>query len=171
MIYPPLRRWLEWLASKLLAHPLWVLIFLSLGAVASAYYAASHLELETSTEKMLDPSLPFIQKRHRIEELFPQDKNAIVLLVTSAAPEASESAARRLETLLSSHPEAIRSVYLPTTHPFFDRQGLLYLETADLERLTGDLAQAQPFIAKLYEDFRLWDPLESTCRHASLSIL
>ncbi len=155
MIYPPLRRWLEWLASKLLAHPLWVLIFLSFGAVASAYYAASHLELETSTEKMLDPSLPFIQKRHQVEELFPQDKNAIVLLVTSAAPEASESAARRLETLLSSHPEAIRSVYLPTTHPFFDRQGLLYLETADLERLTSDLAQAQPFIAKLYEDFRL----------------
>lgn len=155
MIYPYPRRWLEWLASKLLAYPLWALTFLSFGAVASAYYAVTHLELETSTEKMLDPSLPFIQKRHQIEELFPQDKNAIVLLVTSAAPEASEYAARRLGALLSSHPEAIGSVYLPTTHPFFERQGLLYLKTEDLERLTSDLAQAQPFIAKLYEDFRL----------------
>ncbi|MFN3919796.1 MAG: MMPL family transporter [Methylohalobius sp.] len=146
---------LEWLASKLLAYPLWVLTFLALGAAASAYYAVTHLELETSTEKMLDPSLPFIQRRHQVEKLFPQDKDAIVLLVSSSVPEASEAAARRLQAALATHPQAIRSVYLPTVHPFFDRQGLLYLETEDLERLTSDLARAQPFIAKLYEDFRL----------------
>ncbi|MCX8048686.1 MAG: MMPL family transporter [Methylohalobius sp.] len=155
MIRARLYRLAEWFVSELLAHPIRVLIFLLTGAALSAYYAAGHLELETSTEKMLDPSLPFLQKRHQVETLFPQDKNAIVLLVTSAVPEASESAARQLGVILSSHPEGIRSVYLPTSHPFFDRQGLLYLETQDLERIASDLAQAQPFIAKLYEDFRL----------------
>nr|BAL55586.1 hypothetical conserved protein [uncultured Gammaproteobacteria bacterium] len=128
---------------------------MTLGAAASGYYAARQLEVETSTEKMLDPSLPFIQQRHRVETLFPQDKNAIVLLVRSAVPEASENATRRLGTVLAAHPEAIASVYSPTVHPFFDRQGLLYLDTAELERLGSDLAQAQPFIARLYEDFRL----------------
>ncbi len=138
-----------------LVHPLWTLLGLILGAALSVYYAAGHLSVDTSTENMLDPDLPFIQKRHQVERLFPQDKNAILLIVESAVPEVSEAATYRLKTLLIQHPEAIQAVYLPLLHPFLDRQGLLYLKTEELERLTSDFAKAQPFIARLYEDFSL----------------
>ncbi|MBN2701718.1 MAG: MMPL family transporter [Methylothermaceae bacterium] len=139
----------------LLIHPAWLLIGLFLGAALSAYYAATHLTVDTDTAKMLDPDLPFMQQREKVETLFPQDKHSILLVVDSPIPEVSETAARRLRILLSPHSEAIQSIYLPTVHPFFDRQGLLYLETSELESLVGDLAKAQPFIAQLYEDFSL----------------
>ncbi len=136
-------------------HPLWTLALVLLGAVLSGYYAATHLKVDTDTAKMLDPSLPFMQKRQQLEQTFPQDKNAILLVVESPVPEVSETAARRLKQLLTPQTDTIASVYLPTAHPFFDRFGLLYLETGDLERLADDLARSQPFIARLYQDFSL----------------
>lgn len=138
-----------------LVHPVWILVGSLLGAGLSLYYAAVHLSIDTSTENMLDPNLPFIQKRHQVEQLFPQDKQAILLMVESAVPEVSEAAARRLKALIAPHTEAVQAVSLPLIHPFFDRQGLLYLETEELESLASDLAKAQPFIARLTEDFRL----------------
>ncbi|BCX81539.1 conserved hypothetical protein [Methylomarinovum caldicuralii] len=136
-------------------HPLWTLALLFLAAALSGLYAATHLEVNTDTDKMLNPKLPFMQKRFELERLFPQDKRAILLMVESPVPEVSEAAARRLKALLSPHKDTIASVYLPTAHPFFDRYGLLYLDTPKLERLANDLARAQPFIARLYEDFSL----------------
>jgi hopanoid biosynthesis associated RND transporter like protein HpnN len=143
-----------------LLYPLTVLGLALLGAGVCLYYAATRLSIDTSTENMLDANLPFIQKRHQVEQLFPQDKNAILLVVESPVPEISEAAARRLKDLISPHTEAIRAVYLPTIHPFFDRNGLLYLASEELETLASDLARAQPFIARLYEDFSLKSLLE-----------
>ncbi len=150
-----LHRFLAGLIRWPLVHPVWILVGALLGAGLSIYYAAVHLSVDTSTEKMLDPNLPFIQKRHQVEQLFPQDKNAILLMVESAVAEVSETAAYRLKTLLVPHTDAIQTVSLPLIHPFFDRQGLLYLKTEELESLAGDLAKAQPFIAKLTENFSL----------------
>ncbi len=144
-----------YLSHQAQQHPGWMLLFILLGAVLSGHYAATHLKVDTDTAKMLDPSLPFMQKRRQLERTFPQDKNAILLVVESSVPEMSEAAARRLKQLLTPQTDTIGSVYLPTAHPFFDRYGLLYLETEKLERLADDLARAQPFIAQLYRDFSL----------------
>ncbi len=138
-----------------LGHPVWMMILLTLGAGMSSYFAATHLDVDTDTTKMLDPDLPFMKKRQQLERIFPQDKDAILLVVESPVPEISEEAARRLKKLLIPRKEVIRSVYLPTTHPFFDRYGLLYLEIDELQNLVNDLAQAQPFIAQLYNELSL----------------
>ncbi len=136
-------------------HPLWMVLLLLSTAAFSAYYAATHLKVDTDTNKMLDPDLPFMQQRARIEKLFPQDKDVILLIIEAEAPEIAEKAAKRLKSLLSGAPGAIHSVYLPTIDPFFDRQGLLYQDLDQLERLADDLARAQPFIGRLYHDFSL----------------
>ncbi len=136
-------------------HPLWMMLLLLATSGLSAYYAATHLKVDTDTNKMLDLDLPFMQQRARIEKLFPQDKDVIVLMIESEVPEISEVAAKRLTSLLATRPDAIHSVYLPTIDPFFDRQGLLYQELDQLERLANDLARAQPFIGRLYHDFSL----------------
>ncbi len=136
-------------------HPVWMILLLLLSAGLSAYYAAKHLEVDTDTNKMLDQDLPFIQQRVRIERMFPQDKEVILLVIESPVPEISEAAAKRLKSLLATHPEAVRSVYLPSIDPFFDQQGLLYQDLDQLEKLADDLARAQPFIGRLYHDFSL----------------
>ncbi|HHJ38214.1 MAG: hypothetical protein AXA67_01030 [Methylothermaceae bacteria B42] len=138
-----------------ISHPVWMMVLLTLGAGLSTYYAATHLVVDTDTTKMLDPNLPFMKKRRQLERIFPQDKDAILLVVESPVAEVSEEAARRLKKLLAPHKDVFRSIYLPTTHPFFDRYGLLYLETDDLQNLVNDLAQAQPFIAQLYNELSL----------------
>lgn len=136
-------------------HPAWMILILLVSSGISTYYAATHLKVDTDTDKMLDPELPFMKQRVRVEHLFPQDKDVILLVIESQVPEIAETAARRLKNLLAAHPEAIRSVYLPAIDPFFDRQGLLYQDLEHLEELADDLARAQPFIGSLYRDFSL----------------
>ncbi len=136
-------------------HPIWMILLLLSTSGLSAYYAATHLKVDTDTNKMLDPDLPFMQQRAKIEQLFPQDKDVILLMIESKVPEVAEKAAKRVRSLLADSPEAIRSVYLPTIDPFFDRQGLLYQDLDQLESLANDLARAQPFIGRLYHDFSL----------------
>jgi hopanoid biosynthesis associated RND transporter like protein HpnN len=53
---------------------------------------------------------------------------------------------------LGGERETFASVYAPGVDPFFDRNGLLYLSTEDLEELADHLASAQPFLAELSRD-------------------
>ncbi len=64
----------------------------------------------------------------------------------------AEDAARILVERLEGEGETFASVYAPGIDPFFERNGLLYLSTEDLEELADHLAAAQPFLAELSRD-------------------
>ena len=132
-----------------LLHPIRTLsLMLLLGALA-LNYTLDHLSINTDTSELIDPDAPFQQFSRRYEQAFSQDLHTMLLVVESETPELTASATRRLLRLINADHEHFRSAYIPGNEPFFRRNGLLYLETAELQSLSDSLSQAQPFIGRI----------------------
>jgi len=145
---------LRWGKTSLRFPKLVLLIFLSLSA-SSLYYTFNNLGVNTDTTQMLASDLPFQQMRRKVEEIFPQDSEILLILIDASTPEQAKAATLDLGRRLAAEKGAVQSLYIPGEGTFFDKQGLLYLDADDLDALATHLARAQPFIGKLADDYSL----------------
>lgn len=140
-----LARWGDWS----LRYAGLVVISVVLLAGLAWYYTANHLSINTDTAELIAPDAPFQQNRRLFEKAFSQDMHTLVLVVESSAPELTKSATKRLARLLRADTKNFASVTIPNDEAFFHQNGLLYLETAELQTLSNRLADAQPFIGRI----------------------
>ena len=137
--------WLDWTLSS----PFIVLIIIGLLTIFAWQYTASHLSINTDTTDMIAPNAPFQRNLRTFEKAFSQDVHKITLVVESDTPELTQSATLRLARLLRADKANFEEVYIPNKNDFFDRNGLLYLDSTDLQTLSDKLSQAQPFIGRI----------------------
>jgi len=137
-------------------HAPWVLLIALLLTVASAVYTARNLGMNTDTTNMLSEHLPFRISSVRYDKAFPQDSDILLLVLSASTPEQVYSAADHLATLLRKDNKNFSSVYAPGVEDFFGRNGLLYEDIPQLERITDHLAEAQPLIAQISHDPTLY---------------
>lgn len=133
-------------------HAPWVLLIALFITVASAVYTARNLGMNTDTTNMLSEHLPFRINSVRYDKAFPQDSDILLLVLSAPTPEQVYSTASRLTTLLKKDSKNFSSVYAPGVEDFFGRNGLLYEDIPQLERITDHLAKAQPLIAQISRD-------------------
>ncbi len=143
-----LSHWGNWT----LRNPVLVLLMVSLLTFFAWQYTASHLSINTDTTDMIAPDAPFQKNLHNFEEAFSQDVHTLLLVVESDTPELTKSATKRLGRLLSADKANFDSVYIPNENDFFHQNGLLYLDTNDLQTLSNSLSQAQPFIGRIAQE-------------------
>lgn len=143
---------LERLEIGLLNFPKTLILVVLILCTLSLHYAANNLGIDTDTTKMLSEELPFRQDRKRFVSAFPQDEEAILLVVDSGIPERTTEVLNYLGEKFRQETRHIRSVFIPGEGEFFDRNGLLYLDLNELNELSNTLAEAQPFIGKLADD-------------------
>ena len=149
----PIGQWLAAWASAVVARPrLSAVATLALGALA-AYYAAGNLGVNTDTANMIAATVPWRQHFNEYRDAFPlRDRNLLLVIDAPTAASADEFAAALLAEL-RAQPERYRSPLLAGEGDFFERNGLLYLPTAELAELTDRLAAAQPLIGLLQARF------------------
>ena len=143
---------IHWWEKNILNRP-WLLIVTFL--VASGLigkYTMDNLTVNTDTADMISIQLPFQQNRIKLEKSFPQDIGTVLLLVEGSSPEQTSTVVNRIARELREKKDAVKSVYIPDEGEFFDRNGLLYLSTNELEKISKQLVNAQPFIGKLSKD-------------------
>ena len=150
-----LYKYLFWLQEKLLSYPKLLILLVCVACGFSLNYTINNLGFNTDTTGILSSELPFQLDRKRLLQLFPQDDQAILIVIDAEAPELTSRALSDLGDRLKAENEYVQSVYIPGEGAFFERQGLTFLELADLEALAANLAQAQPFIGRLYQDSSL----------------
>jgi hopanoid biosynthesis associated RND transporter like protein HpnN len=129
-----------------------VLVLALLSAVSAAFYVVGNVAINTSTTDMLSEDLPFQRQFMKLDEAFPQDYRTVVVVIDGDTPEQAAEAARQLAARLSARGDIIRSVFYPQGDPFFQRHGLLYLSSDELQQLGSTLAGAQPLLAALAQD-------------------
>jgi hopanoid biosynthesis associated RND transporter like protein HpnN len=132
-----------------LGHPFTALSVLVLLGILAAHYTVGHLRIDTDTGNLIAPDAPFQQYRRLYEQAFSQDLSTLLLVVESDTPELTKSASRRLLSMLSANTTHFNSAYIPNDNEFFRRNGLLYLDTDELQTLSNDLSVAQPFIGRI----------------------
>jgi hypothetical protein len=116
-----------------------------------AVAGAARLSVDTDSSRMLDPDLPFQARAHALNEAFPAIKNSLAVVVRGPRADPVEAAAGRLAAALAGEP-AIETAFAPSAHPFFLRNGLLYLDTETLDDRLARLSKASNLIATLRED-------------------
>ena len=130
----------------------WVTAAAVVVTVAAGFYVHANLAISTRTTDMLSPELQFRKDEARIDRIFPQHVNNIVVVVEGATPDQADDAADALVRGLGARPELFGAVFDPAGDEFFRRNGLLYLDPGALSDLIDRLAGAQSFLGKLWRD-------------------
>ena len=141
-------RWSDWI----LHAPYRLLLLLLLLTVGAVDYSWHHLNINTDTTELIAPEARFQKNRRSFEQAFPQDVNTLLLMVESDAPELTLNVTQRLSRQLRADHVHFESVYVPSSTEFFQKQGLLYLNLAELHDISHSLTQAQAFIGRLTAD-------------------
>ncbi len=121
-------------------------------SVAAAVYSAKTLKMDSDTANMIAPELPWKQEMARINAAFPHNAGLLVVMIDSDSPDLAEDAAARLFARISERTDLFASVRRADGGPFFDRYGLLFLDTKALDQVSRSIIKAQPFIASLAAD-------------------
>jgi uncharacterized protein len=129
----------------------WPVILLGLVlAAASTVYTARHFAIKTDVTDLFPRDLPWTERASQYQSSFPQPD--ILVVVNAPTPELAEQATAKLAQALAARPNVIRSVHQPQGGRFFERNGLLYLPTGEITRLTEGLVQANPLLQTLAAD-------------------
>ncbi len=142
------------LSSVVLRFP-WVVVslFILLSA-SSLQFTINNLGVNTNVAELLSPDLPFQKNRLKLEATFPKSADTLLLVVEASTPENTAITTQLLIERLNKEP-LFTSVYAPSSSDFFKRQAFLYLEPDELNNLSHDLTEAQPFVGHLAQNFSL----------------
>ena len=150
-----IHKFLLWWYRQVVRFPWTLLLITTLVCGVSLHYTINNMGFNTNTAQMLSPDLPFQKNRLRIEQAFPKDAAAFLLVVEGDTPEETSQAASLLAQQLSRHHDSFESVYIPTDNPFFRQEALLFLNLDELDDLAKKLTDAQPFIGHLAQNYNL----------------
>ena len=123
----------------------------ALAAFAGAY-AASHLGISTDTDRMFAESLPWRQRAAAFKAEFPQFTDLLVAVIDAKEPEEAEATAAALAQAMAADHAHFHTVTRPDALPFLRKEGLLLLDTKQLESLLDRTIDAQPFLGQLARD-------------------
>ena len=117
--------------------------------------------MNTNSEGLISPNLPWRQKEAEFDRLFPQRTNLILVVIDGATAERAQGAANALAAKLSENKALFPAVRRPDGGPFFERNGLLFLSEQEVRDTTQKLIQAQPFLGALAADPSLRGVMDS----------
>ncbi len=121
-------------------------------AAATGVFVVHGFRINTDTDDMLSPDLPFRQHSRALSKAFPQFSDNILVVIDADSADLADDAAARMAARLRERPNLFGSVFDPGGSPFLRRNGLLFLETDALNDLADRLADAQPFLGTLWRD-------------------
>lgn len=115
-------------------------------------YAARNLGVDADPNAMISQDLPFRARERDFLRSFRAALDDMLIVIDAESASAAGRAADALAAKLSPHTDLFAKVQLMGGGPFFRKNGLLYLEIAELEELADRLATVQPFLAEIARD-------------------
>src|SRR6266852_3687077 len=140
-------------------RPWWVLALALVLSAASADYAARHFAIKTDINELISKQLPWTQRATQYMAAFPQRE--ILAVVDAPTPELVEQAATKLAEALQARHDVIRAVRQPQSGSFIERNGLLFLPTEEVARVTDGLTRADALLETLAADPSLRGTLDA----------
>ncbi len=114
-------------------------------AIAAGYYTARHFAINTDINTLIASNLDWRQRDQQFDRAFDRD-GTILAVVEAPTPEQSSSAVAGLEQKLKGDSKDFRSMQPLGSGEFFDKNGLLFLPTEEVGKITGQFGAAAPLI-------------------------
>ncbi|HUN50416.1 MAG TPA: MMPL family transporter, partial [Candidatus Sulfotelmatobacter sp.] len=141
-----------WLVDRCRRNALWVVAGVLLATVALGFYTAGHISINGDQSKLVSESRSWLERQARFEALFPQTVDVLVVVIDGKTPAAAEAAAAKLAKRVAGQTGLFTSVERPDAGAYFRRNGLLFLDPAELQAMSDTLIKAQPMIGGLAAD-------------------
>ena len=145
----------EWWTEKILDHARLMLVLVLILSTVLLFFTVKNFKISTDLTRMIKEDLPFRQMVHEYHRQFPDLVAPIVIVIKARTPEGAQNATDLLAEKLTEKKNIFSLVYAPGSGPFWQKYGLLYLSREELEDQGDTLAEMQPFLALLSEDFSL----------------
>jgi hopanoid biosynthesis associated RND transporter like protein HpnN len=130
-----------------------LLVILSLLLTAGAgVFTARHLGMDTDTANMISPDLSWRKDLAHFNSLFPQNTGLLVVMIDGKTPDAAEDAAAALFAKIEARKDLFATARRADGGPFFEKYGLLFLPTDQVQKIADAVIEAQPFIGSLTQD-------------------
>ncbi len=84
-----------------------------LGGILLGTYAATHLNVDTDTNKLISPDLPWRKREAEFDRAFPQNVDLLAIVIDAATPGQAEDAASTLAQWLRDRPQLYKTVRRP----------------------------------------------------------
>jgi uncharacterized protein len=114
-------------------------------AIAAGYYTARHFAINTDINTLISANLDWRQRDQQFDRAFDRDRT-ILAVVEAPTAERTSSAAAALEQKLKGDKTNFQSMQPLGSGEFFDKNGLLFLPTEELGKITGQFGAAAPLI-------------------------
>ncbi|MEO6947687.1 MAG: MMPL family transporter [Nitrobacter sp.] len=114
-------------------------------AVGSAFYTARNFEINTDINKLISPDLDWRQRDNAFEKAFDQER-LILAVVEAPTAEFAGAAGAMVAAKLGTDHRNFEAVQQLGGGPFFERNGLLFLPTAEVKQATGQFGEAAPLV-------------------------
>ncbi len=131
----------------------WLVVMAAVAlAIAAGVYSADHISMDTDSGRLFSQNLPWRVRERAYDAAFPQQTKLTAVIIDGQTPELAESAAAALDQRLAQDHEQFPRVERPDGGPFFAKNGMLFLSTAEVEKTTQDIIAAQPLLGTLASD-------------------
>ena len=121
-------------------------------AIAAGVYSADHISMDTDSGRLFSQNLPWRVRERAYDTAFPQQTKLIAVIIDGQTAELAESATAALAQGLAQDHDQFPRVERPDGGPFFAKNGMLFLSTAEVEKTTQDIIAAQPLLGTLAAD-------------------
>jgi hypothetical protein len=121
-------------------------------AVGAGFYVSRSFEMDSNSENLISPDLPWRQRTAEFDAAFPQRNNLTLVVIDGATPERAQEAAASLKAALAMHKDEIPVMRDIQGDPYFTHNGLLFQSADELRTSMQDIIAAQPFLAPLAAD-------------------
>ena len=131
----------------------WLVLTLGLIVAASAVvYSIRHFAINTDVAKLISPDIDWRQREIAFDKAFPGRHDLILAIVEAPTPEMARQATGALEQKLIPQKDKFIEVERPGGGPFFDNNGLLFLQTPEVAKQTAQLVSGAPIFSILVDD-------------------
>ncbi|MBR0788128.1 MMPL family transporter [Bradyrhizobium manausense] len=114
-------------------------------AVGAGYYTSRHFAINTDINSLIAQNLDWRQRDQEFDRAF--DRDATILAVVEArTPEMATAAADALFAKLKDNKTEFQSMQQLGTGEFFEKNGLLFLPTEEVGKITSQFESAAPLI-------------------------
>lgn len=133
-------------------HARSVLVAVGVLTALLGVYAALNLGVNADLYALIRPDVPFLVRKLDFEKSFRALDTSVLVLVDGNSASSAGRAADALAERLNQQTDLFERVSVVGGGDFFRRNALLFLDTAELEKLADRLSAVQPFLAELTRD-------------------
>ncbi len=133
-------------------HARSVLVAVGVLTALLGVYAALNLGVNADLYALIRPDVPFLVRKLDFEKSFRALDTSVLVLVDGDSASSAGRAADALAQRLNQQTDLFERVSVVGGGDFFRRNALLFLDTAELEKLADRLSAVQPFLAELTRD-------------------